>query len=156
MPNGLFYNHISDRSVSNIWGVWLVFIITMFCRKSCIQCEQCRLWSDAAFCGVWSESALFANVPFMGHKLVNTIYRDSVNEQLIRSHDLAGRSKHLPLAFVTSPSLDWNFRSKKGLFIYRLLYNSCPVWACAVGIGPEPRVFCDASSVKPFAPKFLQ
>ena len=25
--------------------------------------EQCRLWSDAAFCGVWSGSELFANAP---------------------------------------------------------------------------------------------
>ena len=33
MPNELFYFHSLDQSSSNIWGVWLVFIITMFCRK---------------------------------------------------------------------------------------------------------------------------
>ena len=28
----------------------------------CNLSKQCRPWSDAAFCGVWSGSALFANV----------------------------------------------------------------------------------------------
>ena len=26
------------------------------------ECKQCKHWSDAAFCGVWSESTLFAQV----------------------------------------------------------------------------------------------
>ena len=30
MPNGFFYNHSLDWSISNIRGVWLVFIIAMF------------------------------------------------------------------------------------------------------------------------------
>ena len=29
-------------------------------------CKKWRTWSDAAFCGVWSGSALFANDPFTG------------------------------------------------------------------------------------------
>ena len=41
-------------------------IINMFYRKSCIECKQCRPWSDAAFCSIWSGSALFANNPFGG------------------------------------------------------------------------------------------
>ena len=28
--------------------------------------KQCRPWSDAAFCGVWSGSTLFAYVPKKG------------------------------------------------------------------------------------------
>ena len=31
---------------------------------SCNLNKHCRSWSDAAFCGVWSGSVLFANVPF--------------------------------------------------------------------------------------------
>ena len=27
------------------------------------KCKQCRPWSETAFCGVWSWSSLFANVP---------------------------------------------------------------------------------------------
>ena len=30
------------------------------------KANQCRPWSDATFCGVWSGSTLFAIVPFMG------------------------------------------------------------------------------------------
>ena len=30
MPNELFYNHSLDRSIYNIRGAWLVFIITSF------------------------------------------------------------------------------------------------------------------------------
>ena len=37
-------------------GILLVFNITI----------QCRLWSDAAFCGIWSRSALCASNPFTG------------------------------------------------------------------------------------------
>ena len=30
MPSGIFYLRSLDRSISNMRGVWLVFIITMF------------------------------------------------------------------------------------------------------------------------------
>ena len=30
MPSGLFYLNPTDSSISNMMGVWLVFIITMF------------------------------------------------------------------------------------------------------------------------------
>ena len=36
MPNGLLCLHSLDRSISNIRGVMLVYIITMFYRNSCI------------------------------------------------------------------------------------------------------------------------
>ena len=66
MPNWFFYLNSLDRSISYIRGLWLVFIIIMFCRNVWTYCIQCRAWSDAAFCGVWSGSTLFANVPLMG------------------------------------------------------------------------------------------
>ena len=46
--HGLFYFHASDRSISNIRGVWLAFINAMFYRNSCIKCKQGRPRSDAA------------------------------------------------------------------------------------------------------------
>ena len=39
------------------------FITTMFYINSYIQFKQCRPWCDAAFCGVWSRSTMFANAP---------------------------------------------------------------------------------------------
>ena len=33
MPNGFFYFNFLDRSISYIEGVWLVFIVAMFCRN---------------------------------------------------------------------------------------------------------------------------
>ena len=35
MPNGIFHLHSLGRSISDISGVWLGFIITMFYRKAC-------------------------------------------------------------------------------------------------------------------------
>ena len=55
-------------------------------------CEQWRPWSDAAFCGSWSGSALFANNPFRGlqtticfHKLYPFTW---VSEVLTSTHNL--------------------------------------------------------------------
>ena len=61
-PNELFYLNSLDRSISSRRDVWVDFIITMFYRNSCILCKQCRLWSDAAFCGVWSGSTLLMSL----------------------------------------------------------------------------------------------
>ena len=33
------------------------------------DCIQCRPWSDATLCGVWSGSALFAYDPFKGFQV---------------------------------------------------------------------------------------
>ena len=60
MPSRLFYLNSLNRSISSKRGVLSVFIITMFYRNSCTKCKQCRPWSDAAFCGVWSGFTLFA------------------------------------------------------------------------------------------------
>ena len=42
MPNELFYHKSLDWSISSGRGVWLVFIMTMFYRTSCIKCKQCE------------------------------------------------------------------------------------------------------------------
>ena len=33
IPSGLFYLNLLDRSISYIRGVWLVFIIILYCRN---------------------------------------------------------------------------------------------------------------------------
>ena len=40
MPNRLFYLHSSDPSISNIRGVWLVFIITIFYKNSVLNANS--------------------------------------------------------------------------------------------------------------------
>ena len=68
MPSGLFYLKSLYQYISSNRGVWLVFIITKFCRHACNECNECkqsRPWSDAAFLGVWSRSTLFVSVPFI-------------------------------------------------------------------------------------------
>ena len=72
-PNWLFYLASSNRS--NIMGVRLIFIITMIYRNTWILYKQCRLWSGAAFCGVWSESTLFGKVPFNWTLGINGLLR---------------------------------------------------------------------------------
>ena len=43
------------------------YVIYIFLEKNGLTiCKQWRPWSDAAFCDVWSGSALFANHPFRG------------------------------------------------------------------------------------------
>ena len=66
MPSGFFYLNSLGQSISSKRGVWLLFIITTVYRNSCTLCKQCRPWSDVVFCGIWSGSTLFANVPFKG------------------------------------------------------------------------------------------
>ena len=40
MPNGLFYLHSSDRSISNIRGIWLVFIISSSVFNASVDPDQ--------------------------------------------------------------------------------------------------------------------
>ena len=40
MPNDIFYLYYSDGSISNIKGVWLVFIVAMFYRNSCFNANS--------------------------------------------------------------------------------------------------------------------
>ena len=64
MSNGLLYLHSSDRSIYNIRGVWEVLLLPYFIEIHLLNANNVDPVSDAAFCGVWSGSILFANVPF--------------------------------------------------------------------------------------------
>ena len=60
IPNGLFFLNSLHRSISNLRGVGSDFIITMFYRDSCVQCKQCRPWSDAAVSDLGLHSLLMS------------------------------------------------------------------------------------------------
>ena len=65
-PCGLVYSYQLDVSISNFRGVWgIVFNFILFQIEIPVS-KQCRLWSNAMFCVVWSGSALFAKDPKMG------------------------------------------------------------------------------------------
>ena len=66
MPNGFFYNHSLDRSISNIRDVWLVFIIAMFIEIPVFNANSAD--PDQTPQNAASDLGLqmFANVPFMG------------------------------------------------------------------------------------------
>ena len=65
LPNGLSHPYQLDESIIHLRGVWYTYFICIIFFIE-ISIEQCRPWSDAAFCGVWSGSALFAYVPNIG------------------------------------------------------------------------------------------
>ena len=66
-PSWLFYRKSLDMCTFCIRDVRLVFTIIMFCWNFWIWCKQSRPCIDAAFCGVWSVSTMFDNVPFMAY-----------------------------------------------------------------------------------------
>ena len=61
MPNGISHPYRLEQSISVLrgfrWYFSFLFLIENYASK------QWRPWSDTAFCGVWSGSALFAYVP---------------------------------------------------------------------------------------------
>ena len=57
--------------MSNWRCVRFVYIFIIHFKNRCTKCKQCRPWSDATFCGIWSGSTLFANVPFYGAPVIN-------------------------------------------------------------------------------------
>ena len=49
-------------------------------RKNCWTiCKQWKPWSDAAFCGVWSGSALFATFPLRGFPFFSAFFGSKGN-----------------------------------------------------------------------------
>ena len=66
LPSGPIHPYQLDESISNFRGVWCPFFIFILFRKDIPARKQWRPWSDAALCGVWSGSALFAFVQTMG------------------------------------------------------------------------------------------
>ena len=64
---GLFHCYMLDENICNFRGVRLSFFRNLYKKNGCMFCKQWRPWSDAAFCGIWSGSALFAKVPILGY-----------------------------------------------------------------------------------------
>ena len=54
------------KSPISILGRWGHQIYIFLEKNGQTICKQRRPWADAAFCGVWSGSALFAKYPFTG------------------------------------------------------------------------------------------
>ena len=66
LPSGSVHPYQLDESISNFRGVRYSFFIFILFWIEIPVSKQCRPWSDAAFCGIRSGSALFAYVPKMG------------------------------------------------------------------------------------------
>ena len=62
--NGLFYHNSLGRCISNTRVSGYFLLLLCIIEITVVWCKQCWPRSDAAFCGVWSVSALFANCPF--------------------------------------------------------------------------------------------
>ena len=45
--------------------------------------QECRPWSEAPFCGIWSGSALFDNYPFEGFSTKMHYYQGSLTLTII-------------------------------------------------------------------------
>ena len=50
------------------------------------SCNLRKQWSDAAFCGVWSGSVLFANPGFTDNPLYTALWRHSVKKSAARNN----------------------------------------------------------------------
>ena len=66
MTNGTVHPYQLDESISEFRGVCCILSILISFSIEFPVSKQCRPWSDAVFCGIWSGSALFAYVPKMG------------------------------------------------------------------------------------------
>ena len=71
LPNALSHPYQLDESIFHLRAVWWTFLIFIIFLIDIPLSKQCWPWSDAAFCGVWSRSALFAYVPKMGRQAYN-------------------------------------------------------------------------------------
>ena len=66
MPNEISYPYQLDQSFSILRVVANLLDGIFPCYQNLIEpsvSKKWRAWSDAVFCGVWSGSALFADVP---------------------------------------------------------------------------------------------
>ena len=62
MLNGIFRPDQLDESISNLNVLGSYVSISFNIVKVHYVSKQYRTWSDAEVCGVWTGSALFANV----------------------------------------------------------------------------------------------
>ena len=62
----LFHCYMLDESIAHFRGVRTILsLLFYFWWKNPVS-KQCRPWSDATLCGIWSGSALFFYDSFMG------------------------------------------------------------------------------------------
>ena len=60
LTSGLVHSYHSDNPIYSFRGFWWnISTFIVLCIEIPVS-KQCRPWSDAAFCGVWTGSALFA------------------------------------------------------------------------------------------------
>ena len=69
---------VNNHFYPKYWDIWTAyntcqklwqspFYYYLMCLKYCwMGCKQCRPWSDATFCGIWSGSTLFAQSQYLG------------------------------------------------------------------------------------------
>ena len=89
MPGGPFNLDFLDRSIFNTRGVLLIFISTVFCRYSCIQCKHCRPWSDAAASDLGLHYLLMSLVWDDSQKWVNATRVVGMKGNPTHSHPVA-------------------------------------------------------------------
>ena len=85
-----------------ILGIWGYVIKVFLERNGWTICKQWRPWSDAAFCGVWSGSALFANYPFRGLQI-------TMGSNAARDHKglKEGTTQEIWLRSIVSKTYHW-------------------------------------------------
>ena len=72
LPSGPICPYHLDESISNFKVSGVLFLFFIISRIDIPVSKQWRPWSDAAFCGGWSGSALFAYVPKPFLQLIKT------------------------------------------------------------------------------------
>ena len=72
LPSGPICPYHLDESISNFRVSGVRFLFFIISRIDIPVSKQWRPWSDAAFCGSWSGTALFAYVPKPFLQLIKT------------------------------------------------------------------------------------
>ena len=88
--------------------------------------KQCKPWSDAAFCGVWSGSALFANVPNVQVQVLSTaLWHHSDKNSVAINNRYLGFVKRGLITLVNDNHVD-NFKDFFGVCILWIIVNNRP------------------------------
>ena len=90
--NPMYWDILSTyHTCPKIWNSPFYYLL-MYLKYCCMYGKQCGPWSDAAFCGIWSGSTLFAKVylsQYLGllwetHK--SLVSKNYVHAQSFRKH----------------------------------------------------------------------
>ena len=114
LPNGFSHLYQLDESIFHLRSVWCMFFILFIFFIEIPVSKQCRPWSDAAFCGIWSGSALFAYVP----KMRRQAYMDKFILQCVATQQHY-YMKHIFLYDLLSwRILEWKLEMKETMVAY--------------------------------------